>query len=459
MASLPPDPRVLVRRAGPADPGGRCVLYWMQRAQRERDNPALNLAIEAANALSLPVVVFFGLRPDYPRANLRHYAFMLEGLRETARDIEARGCAFVLRAWPEHDPLAFAAQVRPALVVGDENPLREPEAWRRRLAEGLSVPYVTVDADTVVPTSLLAKEEWAAYTIRPKIRRQLARYLAPVPNPEPRVRWQAPPPASAPLDASVLDGLPLDRSVGPVAGYRGGATEAARRLERFIHERLARYPEERNRPEAAGTSELSAHLHFGQVSVHAVALAVLGAAAPEEAKAAFVEELIVRRELAVNFVARNPNYDRLAGCPTWALASLEEHRRDPRRPLYGERELEAGETADPLWNAAQREMVLTGRMHGYLRMYWAKKLLEWTASPEEAYELALRLNDRYEMDGRDPNGYAGIAWAICGKHDRPWRERPVFGKVRYMSRESTGRKFDAAAYIERVARLERGAAA
>jgi deoxyribodipyrimidine photo-lyase len=222
-------------------------------------------------------------------------------------------------------------------------------------------------------------------------------------------------------------------------------------LKRFIDERLEHYAAARNRPDLAGTSELSAYLHFGQLGPHTIALAVRDADAPQPAKNAFLEELIVRRELAINFVARNPAYDKLAGCHEWARRTLLEHARDERDFVYGESQFDNAETHDPLWNAAQMEMVTTGRMHGYLRMYWAKKILEWTRDPDEAFDIAVRLNDRYELDGRDPNGYAGIAWAIGGKHDRAWGPvRPVFGTIRYMSTRGCARKFDVETYIRKV---------
>ena len=222
-------------------------------------------------------------------------------------------------------------------------------------------------------------------------------------------------------------------------------------LSRLVRQRLEGYASERNHPDRDGTSQLSPYLHFGHIGPHTVALAVKNSSAPREDREAFLEQLIVRRELAVNFVKFNPHYDRLQGAEPWALRTLKEHQRDEREHLYSEKQLEAGETHDPLWNAAQHQMVLSGWMHGYLRMYWAKKILEWTRSPEEAFDIAVRLNDRYELDGRDPNGYAGIAWAIGGKHDRAWGpERPVYGKIRYMSYASTSRKFDSNAYIERI---------
>jgi deoxyribodipyrimidine photo-lyase len=452
------NPRVTVRRDGTPEAGGACVVYWMQRAQRGVDNPALDVAIAAANELQRPVAVFFGLHPKYPNANLRHYAFLVEGLEETKRRIERRGTAFVLRSYPDHDLLRFCAEVKPCLAVGDENPMHEPERWRLSLARDLNGPFWTVDADVVVPSKLFPKEEYAARTIRPKLQKLLPVFLQRPDNLKARYHWtERNQPGGRKITPSrLLDELPLDRSAEPVSQFKGGTAEGRRLLRRFINERLANYETARNQPQIAGTSELSAYLHFGHLGPLTIALAVLDADAPETAKTAFLEELIVRRELAINYVARNPQYDRLAGSPEWGRKTLAEHAADPRPYYYTEAQLEAAETHDPLWNAAQLEMVVTGRMHGYLRMYWAKKILEWTEAPEGAFEIAVRLNDRYELDGRDPNGYAGIAWAIGGKHDRPWGpQRPVFGLIRYMSSEGCARKFDVRAYIERVNKLWR----
>ncbi len=241
-----------------------------------------------------------------------------------------------------------------------------------------------------------------------------------------------------------------------VPGYRGGAGEARRRLSRFVRERLDHYARDRNEPTPYSTTELSAHLHFGHISPLTIALAACQSEAPGQNVNSLLEELIVRRELAINFVARNPDYDRLSGCPEWARKTLAKHAADPRPVLYTAAELEAGQTHDPLWNAAQMGMVVTGRMHNYLRMYWAKKILEWSVDAETAFRVAIDLNDRYEMDGRDPNGYTGVAWAIGGKHDRPWPERPIFGTVWFMSYESTRRKFNSKAYIAWVGEKEKG---
>ncbi len=451
--ALAADPRVDVRRSGPPDPDGRCVVYWMQRAQRGLDNPALDLAIEAANLLGLPVVAFVGLVANYPNANRRHYRFLAEGFNDIAGDLRARGVGFVVRLFPDHDLGAFCDEVRPALVIGDENPLREPEGWRRAYADRLRVPFWTVDADVVVPSRLLEKEQYAARTIRPRIGRLLPRFLVERHEPDAALAWNpARAPRSEPAAPSVIDRLPLNASAQPVAGLRGGTRAAEAVLARFLRGRLDGYATRRNHPEADGTSQLSPYLHFGHIGPLTVARAVRDTAAPREDRDAFLEEFIVRRELSVNFVRFNPRYDRLDGCEPWALRTLARHAEDPRDPLYTAAQLEAAETHDPLWNAAQIQMVDTGWMHGYVRMYWAKKILEWSPTPAEAFARAVELNDRYELDGRDPNGYTGIAWAIGGKHDRAWGpERPIYGTVRYMSYASTSRKFDSKEYIRRVA--------
>jgi deoxyribodipyrimidine photo-lyase len=453
---LRPNPRLRTARPGLPAEGGRCVLYWMQRAQRGVDNEALNLAIALGNAMGLPVLAAFGLTADYPGAQRRHYRFLLDGLVDAAHDLERRGVPMVVRLGrPDAIVPALAEQAGAAMVVGDENPLRVAMQWRERVARELRVPFYLVDADVVVPTSHLPTEEYAARTIRPKIHRLLDDYLRPIADPSARVRWEGSPPAGEPIDPDGLLRALEGGGVTEVPGYRGGSREAMRRLRLFIGERLPRYATDRNEPTPYCTSELSAHLHFGHISPTTIAMAVSGSDAPRESVDAYLEELIVRRELSVNFVARNPDYDRLDGCPGWAIKTLAKHAGDPRPVVYMARQLEEAETHDPLWNAAQDEMVVTGRMHNYLRMYWAKKILEWSPDAETAFGIAVDLNDRYEMDGRDPNGYTGVAWAIGGKHDRPWPERPIFGTVRFMSYESTRKKFNSAAYIARVAALKR----
>ena len=452
------DARVTVRNGGPPDPEGSCVVYWMQRAQRTLDNPALNVAIEAANILRKPVVVFFGLVPFYPNANLRSYTFLVQGLGDISAGLTQKNVGFVLRRFPDHRLDGFCDQVRPCLVVGDENPMREPERWRKVVAERLRVPLWTVDADVIVPSALLVKEQYAARTIRPRIRALLDEFLVSPGNPKARIPWQPSKElASLPVSSDLLAGFPLDTSVQPVSTFHGGTRAALDALARFERERLSDYSNQRNHPDLDGTSQLSPYLHFGHLGPHTVALAVKNSSAPAADREAFLEQLIVRRELAINFVKFNPSYDRLQGVEPWALRTLQEHKRDEREHLYTGDQLENAGTHDPLWNAAQQQMARSGWMHGYLRMYWAKKILEWTRSAEDAFEIAIRLNDRYELDGRDPNGYTGIAWAMGGKHDRAWGpERPVYGKIRYMSYASTSRKFNSKGYIERVKMLAPG---
>jgi deoxyribodipyrimidine photo-lyase len=450
--------RITVRRAGAPDPSGTCVVSWMQRAQRAVDNPALDVAIRVGNELKKPVVVFLAPVPFYPRANLRHYRFLADGIPDIAEELAARGVGFVLRAYPEHSLLKFCDEVRPAMVIGDENPMREPEQWRVKVTNNLRMPLWTVDADVIVPTKLLLKEQFGARTIRPRIHALLPQFLAPQKKLKAHACWVVPPglPSLAP-EHDFIAGWKLDSSVQSASGWRGGTKLALRALRKFVDKRLADYPETRNHPEQEGTSRLSSYLHFGHLGPLTVALAVQRSNAPTRAKDAFLEQVIVRRELAINFVRFNSFYDSMECMEPWASRSLSEHVRDRRSVLYSERQLEQGETHDPLWNAAQKQMVLSGWMHNYLRMYWAKKILEWSPSVGAAYQRAVELNDRYELDGRDPNGYAGIAWAIVGKHDRAWSDRTVYGKIRYMSLASTGRKFDSKKYIEQIAQLERRA--
>ena len=451
------DPRVRVRRGGPPDPDGAAVVCWLQRAPRASDNPALDEAIRRANLLGLPAVALFVLRPGWPRANRRHYQFLLEGLGELGAALAARGVGFAPRLGGEDEVARFCAARRAALLVGDENPLREPERWRQRVADEVPIPYLTVDADVIVPAALLGKEQFSAGTARPRLQRQLPWFLVAGREVRARIVEQGLGPEQGFSPAlRLLDSLSSDGRAAPLEGWTGGTKAARARLRRFLREGLPGYAARRNRPEADGTSRLSPYLHFGQIGPREVALAVQGSDAPAADRQAFLEEFVVRRELAWNFVRFNPRYDSLEGCEPWARRTLDAHRSDEREHLYGLAALEAADTHDPLWNAAQRQMMESGWMHGYLRMYWAKKILEWSASPEEAMAHAVELNDRYLLDGRDPNGYAGIAWAIGGKHDRAWGpERPVYGTVRYMSFASTSRKFDSRAFIQRWGRQDR----
>lgn len=443
-----------VRALFDAPAGDGPVVYWMSRDMRARDNWALLHARHAAEAAGAPLAVVFTLAPSYLAAPWRAYAFVLEGLREVERDLRSLGIPLVVLhgGGPVDDLCAFAAAHAVGRVVVDFSPLRTARAWRDEAAARLGPAGVRVDevdAHNVVPAWIASpKLEFAARTIRPKIARLLDAFLEPFPALAPQATpWPAALPA---VDWRAAEAsLTVDRSVGAVAGIVPGAAAAARVLDAFTSDRLDDYTKRRNDPNADGQSGLSPYLHFGQIAPARVALAVRAAGADPASVATFLEELVVRRELADNFCLYQPDYDVVAGFPAWARATLDAHRGDVREALYDRDDFERAATHDDLWNACQRQMLRTGAMHGYLRMYWAKMILAWSATPEEAMATAIHLNDRYELDGRDPNGYAGIAWSIGGVHDRPWFDRPVFGVVRYMSASGAARKFDVGRYVRR----------
>lgn len=431
---------------------GDYVLYWMQAAQRAEANPALQHAVRLANEQRRPCLAFFGLTERFPEANARHLAFMLEGLRETQRALADRGVRLVVRrVQPDRGVVELGRAA--SLVVTDRGYLRVQKSWREKAAAALACPLIQVETETVVPVETASpKEEYSAATFRPKIRKILASSLAVPADRKPlrdSLGWKG---DSLDLEniEDVLAGLKIDRSVGPSPFYRGGAEEAKRRFRLFLRERLDHFADLRNNPTVDFLSHLSPYLHFGQISP--AWAAAKAAASKSRGREAFLEELVVRRELAANFVHYNGRYDSFESLPAWARTTLARHAADPRPVLYTRAELEAGKTHDPYWNAAQREMAVTGKMHGYMRMYWGKKILEWSAAPEDAYATALYLNNKYEIDGRDPNGFAGVAWCF-GKHDRPWGERPIFGLVRYMNDAGLRRKFDADRYVRNVAEL------
>jgi len=454
LQTLADDPRVTVRREGVPDPGGRCVVYWMQRTQRGIDNHAVDIAVQAANVLGLPLVVYFAAVSNFPHANLRHYAFLNQGLPDIEADLAARNIAFVMRRTPHESQEQLLADAGAALLIGDENPLRKPERWRRDLASRIGIPFWTVDADVIVPSKLIERAQYGAYTLRPRLMRLLPDFLRPCENAHAQYAWRRPRGFRADsVHEDITRGWKdLDRSVLPVEAWHGGSHAALERLKIFATKMLADYETQRNRPEIDGTSCLSPYLHFGHIGPLTIALAINAEAKKhpqlKQARDSFFNELIVWRELAVNFVRYNSNYDSPECAEPWAKATIAEHARDEREYLYTFAQLEGAETHDDLWNAAQLQMLHYGWMHNHMRMYWAKKILEWTPDIATAMKYAIHLNDKYFLDGRDPNGYAGVAWAIVGKFDRAWNERPVFGKIRYMSGASTGRKFNSKKYIE-----------
>lgn len=464
----------------------------MQASQRTEANHALEFSVAYANRVGVPVVVCFGLDETYPEANLRHFSFLLEGLCDVRHRLKKRGIPFICG---KGEPWLVALRLseKAAAVVTDRGYLRRQVKWRDRLAEQSSVPVFQVESDAVVPVNLASmKQEFAARTIRPKLHR-LMHDRCVIPE---QVTVKHPIFRGIPLTSCrqgttcflelpggdrmevvepvelikvVSESLSIDTSVGPATRFlRGGEREALSKLDAFLTHRLKDYHLLRNDPGSQAASGLSPYLHFGQISPLSIVKRVKEAAGtessspetrdrrhpPKEAVEAFVEELFIRRELSLNYVTYNQAYDRFIGLPEWALNSLNDHADDRRPYLYSAEQLEAAETHDPYWNAAAREMLITGSMHNYMRMYWGKKVLEWSESPQQAFTTLLALNNKYCLDGRDPNSYVGVGWCF-GLHDRPWKEREIFGKVRYMNARGLERKFDMSRYLNRIEQLER----
>jgi deoxyribodipyrimidine photo-lyase len=433
---------------------GKYVLYWMQASQRAEYNHALEFAILKANQLRQPLIVFFGITDQFPEANERHYTFMLEGLREVKHSLEERGIQMVLlHKSPEVGVLPLAKKA--SLTVVDRGYLKIQKAWRDSASKQMDCPLIQVETEVVVPVEETSpKEEYAAATIRPKIKRKLGAFLMPLRKHEPIIKS-----LSLDFDSFDIDDvekgisrLRIDRSVKRVAFFHGGTKEAKSHLEIFLESKLDRFPELRNDPTLDYLSQMSSYLHFGQISPLYIALKVLKTGSP--GIEAFLEELIVRRELSMNFVFYNEKYDAIDSVPDWAKKTLKAHQKDRRPYLYPVKALENATTHDPYWNAAQREMVVKGKMHGYMRMYWGKRIIEWSKTPEEAFRNALYLNNKYELDGRDPNGFTGVAWCF-GKHDRPWGERSIFGTIRYMNERGLKRKFDADEYVKMMNQFDK----
>jgi deoxyribodipyrimidine photo-lyase len=461
------------------------VVYWMQQSQRVDGNHALSFATELAAEWDVPLYVLFVLSGEVPEANLRHYRFMIEGLAETIGRLAGYGLPLYLAAGSPSEAMAAAAG-KEGFVVTDKGYLNWQRKWRQELYGKLGPGrWIEVESDVAVPVELVSdKEEYAAATIRRKLLKKLEYFLMPTPVPLslPKRLTRAAFPADVPhrrhfgsADVEHLlefarERVSLGQDLSPSGYYTGGYAEAIRRVDDFIEGKIGLYAEKRNDPSLDIQSGLSPYLHLGQISPLEVAMRALGHfSVPGYAVsglilnktglsgelaglASFLEELIVRRELACNFCYYNPVYDRYGCLPSWARTALNDHILDPRPSIYTPEELEEAGTDDPYWNAAQKEMVLTGKMHNYMRMYWGKKLIEWTPDPESAFHLAAYLNNKYQLDGRDPNSFAGIAWCF-GKHDRPWQPRSVFGSVRYMNAAGLKRKFNMQGYLDRISGL------
>lgn len=442
--------RVRCLNRAPFRSEAKYVLYWAQTNRRVGWNHALLYAAQLANRAGLPVLVYEELTCTYPYASDRLHTFALEGVPDTEARLRKLGIGYqfyLSRKRSDPDDVLDRLSRDAAAVVTDDYPIFE--------ASKLSVAHYAVDSGCIVPMSQLDKREYAAYTIRPKIRKLLPRYLKPVPAIRVRLKFNLPLPrfhteVTAGNIAELVASCEIDHCVRTVPGIQGGAKAAERRLKIFLRKNLRRYSTCHNEPSAHATSSLSPYLHFGHLSSLQVALAVEDYASKHKLMAdEFLEELIVRRELAFNFARFSDNVESLENLPRWAHATLRKHARDKRDPVYAPDQFERALTHDPLWNAAQKELLLRGKIHGYYRMYWGKKIIEWSKSPEEALRTMIYLNDRYALDGRDPNGYTNILWCF-GLHDRPWIERPIFGQVRYMSYQGMRRKTDVDSYIRDI---------
>lgn len=436
--------------AAPFRADAKYVLYWAQVNRRAGFNHGLVHAVDLANRAGLPVLFYEGLTFDYPYASDRLHAFILEGVPDTQRELSRLGIGYVfyMRRGPAdpNDVLYRLAKDAAALVT-DQYPLFPARNYNASVPAKLDVPYYAVDSSCIVPMACFEKREYAAYTIRPKIKKLLPQYVDAAPAIHVKNKFRDPVPQFQPGTAAV------DHTVRPSPIYRGGSKAAHQRLQHFLKTNLHRYADHGNKPSDNATSGLSPYLHFGHISALEVALAVQEYARDHKIFADdFLEELIVRRELAFNFARFTEHPQSLDALPDWAKKTLAKHARDKRDPVYSRDAFESAGTHDPLWNAAQRELLITGKIHGYYRMYWGKKIIEWSRNPEEALATTLDLNDRYALDGRDPNSYANILWCF-GLHDRPWVERPIFGQIRYMSYEGMRRKTDVDGYVRSIEAL------
>lgn len=432
---------------------GKSVVYWMSRDQRVWDNHALLAAVRYAKERGLLFAVLFCLDADYTGANRRSFQFMLEGLEEVSRILAQLNIPFTLLLEnPVRGIVRYTLEQKAVALFSDFDPLRIKRQWNEELESLLDCSHYEVDAHNVVPCRIASqKEEFGAYTFRPRFERQLPEFLYDLPEHSCQLELlKSLPSSELPVIAisaqELLSQMTSLEEVTPLS-VPAGERAAIAVFRSFLEERLEGYDTQRNFPEKNHTSHLSAYLHFGQISAQRIALEVMKQSADSPDRTAFLEQLLVRRELSDNYCFYQPHYDSLQGITLWARTTLDAHRRDEREYLYSLEEFEKGQTHERLWNHAQNQLIKEGRIHGYMRMYWAKKILEWSASPEEALRIAIFLNDKYALDGRDPNGYVGCQWAIGGVHDRAWAERPVFGKIRYMNENGCRRKFDVERYL------------
>ncbi len=442
------------------------VIYWAQMNRRVESNHGLLHAIEIADRLGLPVLYYEGLTCSYPHANLRLHTFILEGVPDTECRLKKLGIGYVFslrRRTADRNDTLYRLAKHAAAVVTDDYPTFIARTHNTRVPAKLDIPYIAVDSSCIVPMSVMAKREYAAYTIRPKIHRELKTYLKAAGPIRPKHKWPAShQPEMQAMHTTVERGaIPqlaasceIDHSIKPSPTFTGGRDAAEKRLQYFLKHNLHRYAKGRNEPSEQATSRMSPYLHFGHISPLEIALAVEEHAAQHNLNAAeYLEELIVRRELAFNYARFVDNPQSLGNLPEWCQKVMEKHSKDKRDPEYSPEQLERAETHDELWNATQKEMLHRGIIHGYYRMYWGKKILEWSPTFQGAVDTMVEIHEKYALDGRDPNTFTNILWCF-GLHDRPWFERPVFGALRYMSLDGMKRKTNTRAYIDEIRYLE-----
>ena len=483
-----PVPEIRVTRCNevPIHEKGDYVLYWMTAFRRTRWNFSLQHAVNWANRLAKPLLVFEALRIGYPWASDRFHRFVIDGMADNAEILKKIGVSYYpyLEPSPDADKGLLAGLAEKAcLVVTDDFPAFFLPRMIASASKKIPVCIEKVDSNGLLPMKAAERVFAAAKFFRLFLQKELPLHLSELPEAEPLKglkhkapalplkemlkRWPAASPEILSGAPEPLAEFPLAHDVG-VVDERGGASRACKKMKGFLEKKLSLYEENRNHPDEDGTSGLSPYLHFGHLSVHEIFHHL---AAKEEwdldhlpKKAtggrngwwhmsepaeAFLDELVTWRELGFNMCAQRQDYDQYPSLPAWARQTLEDHAGDQRRYVYRFEEFERARTHDPLWNAAQGQLLQEGRIHNYLRMVWGKKILEWTASPQEALDVMIELNNKYGIDGRDPNSYTGIMW-VLGRYDRPWGpERPIFGKIRYMSSENTLRKVRATEYMER----------
>jgi deoxyribodipyrimidine photo-lyase len=460
---MPVDPERIARlNIALERPEREYVLYWAQMNRRVEANHGLLYAAEIANRHNLPVLFYEGLTCTYEYANDRLHTFILEAVPETARRLAKAGIGYVFYARKtrqSRNDVFYVLAKRAAAVVTDDDPVFIARAPNRRVPQKIDVAYYAVDSSCVVPMSEAPQRQYGAYTIRPKIHRLLPKYFLPADRLKVRQRFRGAVPnfhteVTEKNIAKLTASCEIDHTVAPVRETRGGRCEAEKRLEYFLENNLKRYAARRNEPSAHATSGMSPYLHFGQISSLEIALAVKQYAERHKLIAQeYLEELIVRRELAFNYVRHVEDPASLENLPEWCQKNMKKHSKDKRDPQYSRQQLEHAESYDELWNATQKEMLLTGKIHGYYRMYWGKKIIEWSRTYQAAADFMIDMHGRYALDGRDPNTYTNVLWCF-GLHDRPWPERKIFGKMRYMSLEGMRRKTDTQAYIDEIRKLE-----